>query len=283
MTYAEGPGFAVPELTPAIKRLLLVNAAVFLVNAVFGGVLSEGPAWFAFSWSGLWDGYGLGVLRLVSYQFTHDYQGIGHLLMNMLVLYFMGTMAERTLGYRGTYKLYLLGGAFAAVAHLGMAALLGRVDGGLVGASGACFAFLVYAACVAPRAQVIFIVVPMPLAVLAGLFVLIGAYDQYVELRSGGRSGVAHSAHLGGALFGFVAYRFGWFRDFTPYAYQTGLFGQFGERLRAWQQRRRQASAATEQQELDRLLEKIQQQGLPSLTATERRTLERASQRAKRK
>lgn len=283
MSYADGPGFAFPELTPAIKRLLLVNAAVFLLNAILGGELSQGSAWFAFSWSGLWDGYGLGLLRLVSYQFTHSWDHIGHIIVNMLSLYFFGTMAERALGYLGTYKLYLLGGAFAAVAHLGVSSLQGSPDVGLVGASGACFSFLVYAACMAPQTRVIVIFVPVPLGMLAGVLVFIGLYSQYVEFMTGYPGGVAHSAHLGGALFGFAAHRLGWFRDFTPYGYQQGVFAGWRQRLQQWGQQRKAQSAADEQREIDRILEKIQQQGMPSLSSGERKTLERASARAKKR
>jgi len=283
MSYAEGPSFAFPELTPAIKRLLLVNAAVFLLNALLGGELSQGSAWFAFSWPGLWEGYGLGLLRFVSYQFTHDWNGIGHIFWNMVSLYFFGTMAERSLGYRGTYALYLLGGIFAAVVHLGVAALQGATDVHLVGASGACYAFLLYAACMAPRVRVIVVFVPVPLGLLAGFLVFAGVYAQYIEFRTGYPDHVANSAHLGGALFGFLAYRLGWFRDYTPYVYQSSLLGGLRQRLRGWLHRRRAHHAAAEQQELDRILQKIQQQGMPSLSSGERRMLARASERAKRK
>ena len=283
MSYAEAPGFAFPELTPAIKRLLLVNAAVFLLNALLAGELSQGSAWFAFSWPGLWEGYGLGLLRLVTYQFTHDWSGVGHIFWNMLSLYFFGTMAERSLGYRGTYALYLVGGVVAALVHLGVAALQGATDVRLVGASGACYAFLVYAACMAPRARVIVIFVPVPLGVLAGFLVFMGLYAQYVEFRTGYPDHVANSAHLGGALFGFVAYRLGWFRDYTPYVYQSTLLHGLLQRVRAWRHRRRTHHAAAEQQELDRILQKIQQQGMPSLSSGERRMLARASERAKKR
>ncbi|MGE3171264.1 MAG: rhomboid family intramembrane serine protease [Planctomycetota bacterium] len=280
MTYGSAPAFAFPELTPAIKRLLIVNGIVFLANAILGGELG---VWFAVSWSGLWDGYGLGLLRLVTYQFTHAFESIGHILFNMLALYFFGTMAERSLGYLGTFKLYLLGGVVAAAVHLLLAAALGQGAGSLIGASGACFAFLVYAACMAPRAMVIFIIFPIPLGILAAGLVLIGLYSQYVELRMGASGGVSHSAHLGGAAFGFAAHRLGWFRDFRPYGHEKGLLGGLGNKLRSWRQQRQADSAHAQQQEVDRILEKIQQHGMPSLSSGERRILERASSRAKKK
>jgi membrane associated rhomboid family serine protease len=282
MSSFDAPRFAFPELTPAIKRLLLVNAAVFLANALLGGALSDAPSyWFAVSWPGLWDGYGLGLLRLVGYQFTHDWLGIGHIFWNMLTLYFFGTMAERSLGYRGTYKLYLLGGIVAAIVHLAVAAPQGKADVHLVGASGSCYAFLVYAACMAPRSLVILLVVPVQLRFLAGALVFIGLYATYVEFRTTESAGVAHSAHLGGAAFGFVAHRFGWFRDFTPYAYQPGILAGMRQRWQRWRQERSAAASAADQQELDRILEKVHRDGLQSLSGSERRVLERQSRRSR--
>jgi membrane associated rhomboid family serine protease len=284
MSYAyDGPRFTLPELTPAIKRLLIANAVVFAINAVIGGRFGDGPAWLACSWSKLWEGYGLGLLRLLTYQFTHDWHGIGHIFWNMVTLYFFGTMAERALGYRGTFKLYVLGGIVAALVHLAVAAPQGMADVPLVGASGACYAFLVYAACMAPRALVILIIVPVPLGWLAAGLVFVGLYSTYVEFMTGFPGGVAHSAHLGGAAFGFLVHRRGWFRDLTPFAQRQGLAAGLFRRWTRWRQQRLATHAAAERQELDRILDKVHREGIGALSPGERRVLERQSERARRK
>src|SRR5262245_20261258 len=104
--------------------------------ALFGCLSDSGSDgagfWLAFTWDGLFDGYGLGVLRVLSYQFTHSFRDPWHLLMNMLMLWFFGTMVEQRLGHRGTIRLYLMGGCVGALVHLGMAALLGEADVPLV-------------------------------------------------------------------------------------------------------------------------------------------------------
>ncbi|MBM4063481.1 MAG: rhomboid family intramembrane serine protease, partial [Planctomycetes bacterium] len=239
-----GRRYALPGLTPAIKLLVIANAAVFAANAVLLGRLSDpvagGSPWFACSWRGLSEGYGLGLLRLLSYQFTHSFTDPMHLLLNMLVLWFFGTMAEQRLGYRGTLKLYLAGGLAGALLHLGIAALQGAANVPLVGASGACYGCLLYAACVAPRSQVILFVVPVPLWGLAALLVGIGAYSTFVELATGFQGGVAHGAHLGGALVGFLAHRSGLFVDHVPPGLRPGLFGGLRRR---WQTRAAEARA----------------------------------------
>lgn len=290
MTYgSEAPSFHFPELTPAIKRLLLVNVGVFVINALLAGRLSEptmggGGAWLAFSWPKALEGYGLGALRLLSYQFVHSFQDPFHLIWNSLTLYFFGTMAEGSLGYRGTFRLYLVGGAAGALLYLGFALSLGYADVPLVGASGACYSFLVYAACMAPRMRVIVILFPVPLGLLAGILVFVGAYEQYVEVMRGSMGGVANSAHLGGAALGFLAFRRGWFRDYGSYGrIRAGFFAGWGRKWAAMRARKVQESAAASQHELDRILAKIQGSGLPSLTAGERKTLERASERARKK
>ena len=280
MSYSERPQFAFPELTPAIKRLLLINAVVFLLNMPLVGRLTE---WFAFSWDQANAFYGLGWLRLITYQFTHDWAGVGHILFNLLTLYFFGTMAERSLGYRGVFKLYLLSGIVGGLVYLALSALMERPNVPVVGASGCCYAFLVYAACLAPRSMVILIIFPIQLWILAAALVFIGFYSMFVELAGGPSGSTAHSAHLGGAAFGYVAWRFGWFRDYTPYVHQQGLVAGYKQKWQQWRQRQRSAAEATTQAEVDRILEKVHQQGLQSLSPAERRLLERQSQRTRKK
>jgi membrane associated rhomboid family serine protease len=131
-----------PRPTPAIGRLMLVNAAVFVVNMLLGGRLSERPEvgasgdWFCVSWARLWDVYGLGLYRLLTYQFTHSYSNPWHLILNMIGLWCFGRIAEERIGYRGTWKLYLLGGLAGAAVHMATCALIGGGDVMVVGAAG---------------------------------------------------------------------------------------------------------------------------------------------------
>ncbi len=280
-----GTRLAFPSLTPAVKHLLIANAAVFVLNMLLMGRFSDATSghgfWFAFSWSGLWEGYGLGLLRFVSYQFTHSFHDPMHFLFNMLVLYFFGAMAERRLGYSGAFKLYLVGGAAGALLHLLIAASRGQADVNLVGASGACYAFLVYAATMAPRAQVIFIIVVLPIWVLAAVLVGIGLYSTFVEFASGASGGVSHGAHLGGALLGFVACRLGWFVDLGLYEQGPGPFARFRENWRRRSSERARQQAVQRELQLDEILAKVKQHGIGTLSTSERRFLERASERTR--
>ena len=281
MSY-ESARFQLPTLTPAIKLLLIVNGSVFFANALLLGRLSDlangtEGFWFAFSWQGLFEGYGLGLLRAFTYQFTHSFRDPMHLLVNMLVLYFFGTMTEARLGYSGVLRLYVWGGLVGALAHLGVASLTGKADVPLVGASGACYAFLLYATCMAPRSVVLLIFVPVPLWGLAAFLVGIGVYATFVELATGFPGGVSHGAHLGGAALGALAWRASWFVDHAGFAQKPGFFAGILRRARAMQQGRRQRAQAARELQLDEILAKVKQHGLGSLRPAERHFLERMS------
>jgi membrane associated rhomboid family serine protease len=287
MSY-DGPRFSLPTLTPAIKALVIANVAVFVLNIVLVGRLSNpgtgaGGFWFAFSWSGLFDGYGLGLLRVVTYQFTHSFHDPLHLLMNLLVLWFFGPMAEARLGRMGTFRLYLWGGFAGAVGHLAIASLQGQPSVPLVGASGACYAFLIYAACIAPNATVLLVFLPVPLWGLAALLLGLGVYHTFVEFATGYSGGVSHGAHLGGAALGFVAHRQGWFLDYADLAGRDrpGLLATWVGRWRARAAANRDRQRAGQQQQLDAILAKVKANGLSSLLPAERRFLDEISQRSR--
>jgi membrane associated rhomboid family serine protease len=277
-----------PRPTPAVGRLMLVNAAVFVVNMALGGRLSERPeigaggAWFCVSWERLWDGYGLGLYRLLTYQFTHSFSSPLHLLWNMIGLYFFGGIAEQRIGYRGTWKLYLAGGLAGALAHMAMYALMRGGDVSVVGASGSCYALFLYAVCAAPRMEVLFFFVRVQLILLGVLFVGLALYDLFLELTRGIGSGVSNGAHLGGAAFGALVWKLDWFRDRQAWTQQASWFGGLRARWRSWRARRADAAAAIDRQQIDRILDKVKEHGLPSLTPEERSVLERASRRARR-
>lgn len=260
--------FRWPTLTVGVRWLLLVNTAVFLVHAVLVGITHDPgllSRWLGVSGPNLLEGYGLGVLRLVTYQFVHAFLPPMHFLFNMLVLYFFGTWVEGGIGRRGLLALYLVGGAVGALVEIAIwLTFQQRADVLVIGASGACYAILIYAACMDPRATVYLIVFPVPMQVLAWLLVGLGVYELYGNLLFGG-GGVAHGCHLGGALWGYLAHRY----KLRP--------ARVLDRLAAWREQQASASAHRDQATLDELLDKVHRQGLSSLTPAERRFLDRQS------
>lgn len=268
-----------PPVGPAVKFLLIANVTVFFVNMILEGDLGD---WLGLSASGLLDWFGLGSLRIVTYQFVHSYASVGHILMNMLVVYFFGSMVEPEVGRRGLFKLYLASGAMGGALYLLMQWAGGSVDAVVVGASGSCYGIMAYAAFMAPTSRVWFFgIFPVQLQWLVGILVFIGLYQTILELRHGVGDGVAHSAHLGGALWGFLAFRY--FRASLMTADHRPWFGQLSQRYAAWRRTRQAEQAADDQAKLDALLDKVHKEGLSALSPAERRFLDRTSKDIKKR
>ncbi|MCE0484413.1 MAG: rhomboid family intramembrane serine protease [Methylacidiphilales bacterium] len=154
---------------------------------------------------------------LLSYAWVHAVVIFGdpglfwlHIVANMIPLFCLGPLLEEFLG-RGYYLGLYLGGAVASAIVWLMFNSHSGPDDGIIGASGAVFAVIAAAGTAAPRVKVtvyLFYVLPlhMNLAVLA----ITACAVEVVQLVFGWMGEVAHSAHLGGAAFGFfyvLAYR----------------------------------------------------------------------------
>ncbi len=268
--YQERPsfGFSFPRLTIGVKWLLIANVVVFFVDAILGGALIRA---LGVTPANMFEGYGLGVLRLLSYQFVHAFGSISHIFWNMLLLYFFGTLVEEKLGIHRFLKLALAAGVAGAVVH----SLLqwGSIKP-LVGASGLVYGLLTYAAFVAPRSKVLVLIFWVELRFLVAFLILVALYFTILDF-DGSSDPVAHGAHLGGALWGFIAFKTAR-QGFKPPAWNP-----FG-RLRQWQGEQKARSQQQTQMVVDEILAKVSKHGLNSLTDAERRFLDKASKDLKR-
>ncbi len=189
--FGSGPGrFSV---TPWVKRLLIANAVVFLVSVAAGfDVIAD---LFAFSPSRLasrpWG--------MFTYMFVH--QGLWHLLINLLFLFFFGPPLEARWGSDLFIKFYLvcgLGGVLLSFAFSGAS---------IVGASAACYGIMLSFAMIWPNTPVyIWGLVPVRVKWLVIFLVLLS----FASAIGPARDGVAHLAHLGGAVAGFLLVQSGW-------------------------------------------------------------------------
>jgi membrane associated rhomboid family serine protease len=193
ISYSFGPG----PLTPAIKALMIANGLVFIVT-FFQPILK---LQFGVTPKHLFESYA--VWELVTYMFVHG--GPGHLLFNMLTLYLMGVELERMWGSRYFTKFYFVCGIGAGVTQV----LLGLLPGSIgdqfyytstIGASGAIYGILLaYALYFPTRPILMFFLFPVPakyfVMILGGLALL---------FAMGGGGGVAHTAHLGGLVTGYL-------------------------------------------------------------------------------
>ncbi len=236
------------------------------------------------------------VWRLLTYAFLHDPNSIWHIVFNMLFLYWFGRSVEEHLGSREFLAFYLLSAVLGGLVFTGCQLAGWHRSGLALGASGAVMAVVVLSAMYNPRQTILlFFLIPIPIwffvvfMVAQDAFSLLGRVDR----------GVAVSAHLGGAAFGFLYYRFHWrLTDWLPSL--SGLrTRRVRPRLRLYQEEegepspagvaaRRpapQASPADEQLEaqMDAILEKIPRVGMEGLTPHERELLLRASEAIKRR
>jgi len=141
--------------------------------------------------------------QVVTYGFLHDTKGFGHIFFNMFALWMFGGPVEEVLGTRRYALFYFACVIGAACAQLAVMALF--QPGHLyptVGASGGVFGLLLAFAMFYPKAKMAMIFLPIP--VPAPIFVAGYVILELVLGVTGTQAGVAHFAHLGGALVGFV-------------------------------------------------------------------------------
>lgn len=189
-------------MPPVTKLLLIANVAVFILQELLGNLLIV--------WFGLWPfhtppGFGAGFMpwQVISYGFLHG--GLMHIGFNMLALYMFGGQIEQVFGSR-RFLIYFLGCIFAAaIAQLAVTSLAGGNPYPTVGASGGVFGLLLAYGLFFPHRKVLLIFPPIPMP--AWLFVtLYGLLEIYLGV-TGTQSGVAHFAHLGGMLGGWLLIR----------------------------------------------------------------------------
>ena len=144
------------------------------------------------------------VWRFITFQFLHA--SPGHLLANMLGLYFFGPIVEAHFGPRRYLAFYLLCGLAGAASYLVLAGaqVLGAMPGEpLIGASAGIFGLLVAAAMIAPDVQIYIIFVPISIRMLAILSMVLAAYTVFALGPAGPNTG-GEAAHLGGGVLGFL-------------------------------------------------------------------------------
>jgi membrane associated rhomboid family serine protease len=191
-------------MPPVTLFLIGANALVFLLQLSAPGV--EGP--FALWPLGAARASGgqvsFQVWQLVTYAFLHG--SLMHIALNMFALYMFGASMERVFGPRRYLTYYFVCVLSAAIAQLLTAALTGAVYP-TVGASGGVFGLLLAYAMYFPHNRIMLIFPPIPMP--ARVFVIVYAGLELLLGVTGTQEGVAHFAHLGGLVGGYLMLRFG--------------------------------------------------------------------------
>jgi membrane associated rhomboid family serine protease len=214
---------------------------------------------------------------LLTYMFVHA--SLMHLLMNMLGLFFFGPRLEARLGGRAFLGLYVVSGLGGALLSV-FTAMLGLFPPAapIVGASGAVFGVLLAFAMFWPHEPIyLWAVVPVP----ARLLVIILAVFSLYAARVGVANDIAHYAHLGGFVGGYVFLRLraGRERRRVLGAAKPSVVERYAAELRIdtsrWEAIPRERLHEINRAEVDRILAKIRESGPASLTPDERAFMDR--------
>ncbi len=206
-------------MTSGVLGLLLANTLIFLVQQM--GLNAELVRLFALwplgSPGSVMTSYGMlripqfELWQLASYGFLHG--SVMHLLFNMFGLWMFGVGVEALWGTRRFLQYYAVCVLGAGAVQLAVASIAARSGGFFptIGASGGVLGVLLAYAMMYPNRIILLLIPPIPMK--AKWFVLIyGAFELWAGV-TGTQAGVAHFAHIGGMLFGFLMiqyWRRGW-------------------------------------------------------------------------
>lgn len=241
-------------MTPWVQRLLIANVLVYFLQQTMPGLevqLAFIPTLIlARPWT------------IVSYMFVHA--SLTHILFNMIALYFFGPRVEQRIGSERFFSLYMISGITG-----GLLSFVFAPAAPIVGASGAIFGVMLAYARFWPRDRIyIWGVLPIEARWLVIGYTVLSLWWGF----GGGASGTAHFAHLGGFVGGFLcllymqkhqgAKRFRKQATAVPQA-RDALVGD-------WRKVDRTRIHAINREEVDRILDKISQSGIGSLTPQEK-------------
>jgi membrane associated rhomboid family serine protease len=267
--------------------LIIVNALVFVFELLVSGnshSLFIEDRYFALSVEGLKSGF---VWQLLTFQFMHA--GLWHLVFNCWAIYVFGRAIEETLGWKKFLILYLSSGIIGGICQVLAALLWPHLFGGpVVGASaGGLGLMAAYAVLFPERELVLLLFFILPVRLTAKMLLMLSAVIALFGIIFPAGN-IANAAHLGGMLTGVI-----FIRQFIQGRWGQWEFPSYRARPRAListRARKGWHSAASPpdedlstdefvKSEVDPILDKISRQGIHSLTARERKILEKARER----
>jgi membrane associated rhomboid family serine protease len=273
-----GGGLLSYQMTPWVKRLLLINFAAFVAVNMMGLA----------PWPWVRDTFGFSVATFLrhpwsplTYMFVHG--SFLHIFFNMLILFFFGPPLERAWGSREFLKFYLICGIGAALTSLLLVQIVGMPT--VVGASGALYGVMLAFALKWPNAPVlIWFVLPVKVKYLVGFMVFMDFWATLNAGRGAG-GGVATWAHLGGAATALIYLKYGnrierRLRRMRPGRARLGV--EQGGRRRGRRRTEGDPSRPVDGDtldEVDRILDKIKDGGIESLKPEEKSFLDEMSRR----
>ncbi|MCH8558278.1 MAG: rhomboid family intramembrane serine protease [Balneolia bacterium] len=273
-------------MPPGIRWIITLNIGIFFAMIIGGSTFSN----FLVNSFGFFSDPLTTITqpwRLVTYMFLHG--GVFHVLFNMLWLWFLGRIVEDHLGTRNFLAIYFGSGIGGAMVNTVFTTIFGGAAIPTIGASGAVFGIMVAFAVLFPTYKLMLIFFPPIEArfIVAGLI----AIDL---LFISAQDGIARVVHLGGAFWGYALLKL-YYRGYNYDAWIGAITERFKRKESPPPPKAAQAKGKSkthlysvsdaeildevEQDELDRILEKISKSGYDGLSAEEKRTLFELSKR----
>ena len=194
------------DLPVVTRNLLIANIVVFLLQQAFGDSFLQYFALWPWGADQVFQtaqgvtSIGFRPWQVVTYAFMHG--DITHILFNMIALYMFGGTIERTFGTRNFIIYYFVCAIVAAIAQLIVVQWFTHGFYPTLGASGAIFGLLLAFGMLYPHEKMMLMFLPVPMP--AWLFVTGYAVIELVMGVTGTQAGVAHFAHLGGMVGGYL-------------------------------------------------------------------------------
>ncbi len=177
---------------PAVLNLLILNSLALMASTLFPmlnyylGLHTVQSDWFQ-------------PYQLVTYMFLHG--DLSHLFFNMFALWMFGRTLEYELGSQRMFTYYMVCGIGAGLLQLAVGLFMPFSL--TVGASGAVFGLLLAFGVMHPNATIMLLIPPIPMKA-KWFVVLYGLLELFLGWRNSAADNVAHFAHLGGMLWGFI-------------------------------------------------------------------------------
>jgi membrane associated rhomboid family serine protease len=196
-------------LPPVIKNLIIINGLFWLAQITIGRDAIDMTGLFALHY---YESEYYKPWQFLTYMFMHDPNSFFHILFNMFGLWMFGSTLENLWGSVRFIIFYLLCGLGAGFVHMGALwfdfhklpyeLLMNRIDIPTLGASGAVMGIFAAFGYTFPNSEMIILPIPFPIKAkyaMIGLVVL-----DIIGGISNNQSGVAHFAHVGGAVVGIL-------------------------------------------------------------------------------
>lgn len=224
------------NIPPVVKNLLIINVIFYIAMMMFGG-----PIMTSLLGVHYFDSPDFRIWQVITYMFMHSYESLFHILFNMFALYSFGTALEYVMGSKRFLNFYLLTGLGAlalqmlvqayevysitgsivndgsfiidsarrtisypeSMSQQDAAKLLGIYVSSMVGASGAVFGLLIAFVMIFPNVELMIMFIPVPIKAkyIVPAYILLELFLGVKQIEG---DSIAHYAHLGGALFGFI-------------------------------------------------------------------------------